>query len=85
MYKSFEVILSNGEYERYRADDRYEYEGYVHGTLGGWSDTNNKPIEPKMYERPYTEFLFDPTRADPHTKSEVTKKTIRFIFEKFQP
>ena len=83
--KGFQIILSDGDYNRYRADDRYEYEGKVLGTLGGFIPGKNETgiIEPRMYDKPEYNLLFDPTRDKSYTKDEITKIAIRFIFEKF--
>lgn len=83
MKKSFMIVVSDGEYTRIRADDRYEYEGHVYGTLGGWSNSSEEFIGPKMYDTYYTDLLFDPTRLTAMKKEDALKRTIKFIFEDF--
>ena len=90
MNKGFQIIISDGDYYQRRVSDGQEYEteieGKVFGTLGGWSHSGKEHqgfIEPKMNDHPFYDLGFDPSRAEAQFKSEVIKKTIKYIFEKF--
>lgn len=86
MNKGFEILISDGDYLKHKTKDDYEIEGKIYGTLGGWRHLGKKsqnPIEAEMYDEPYYSLQLDPTRSDAHTKEEVVKIAIKFVFERF--